>query len=153
MRENWNKNEILTIIGLLATVVATLIFPFVQNPLLDYDVTLENKNNVTLENKNNETIVPFQIDIRNWGLKTANNVIISLNMPGSSFRQIKSIPYLSDYLNTTSDNGGNQLVKIGAIPSSSQTTIIGNVVFPSSNGENLIVYLRSDETVGQGMSF
>lgn len=136
----WGTGDRLTLVGLFVTVLGTLIYPFIQNPMIDYDVTIGSKD------KNNLT--SFQTNIRNWGLSSAKNIIISYNMPHTDFIGINSTPYLSNYMNMSSDKNGDEFIKIEVIPPRTETKINGRLNFSERTAEELITYVRSDERVG-----
>ena len=78
----------MTIIGIILTVIFTGIYPFIQKPLLDYSIVDDIRNDSK-----------FGIKLINRGFDTANDVIISLNSTGNSFKTFTLEPFINHTIN------------------------------------------------------
>ncbi len=101
----------MTIIGIILTVIFTGIYPFIQKPLLDYSIV----DDIRDDSK-------FGIKLINRGFDTANDVIISLNPTGNSFKTFTLEPFINHHINNSS-NGTSSYVQIDFLPPGSQTIL------------------------------
>jgi uncharacterized repeat protein (TIGR01451 family) len=138
----WTKTDTLTVIGIIVTLITTMLFPFFQFPLLDY----------TMNQVMNGGYVTFTIDITNRGLASANNVIISMKSEGMTFSNITSEPFIPNS-NITSNKPGHAVVEIEVIPAAASNRITGVLNSTENNNQALTIYVRSDERVGYNNAF
>jgi len=104
-------DEKLTILGIILTVIFTCIYHFIQKPLLDYSIV----DDIGDDSK-------FGIKLINRGFDTANDVIISLNSTGNSFKTFMLEPFINHNINNSS-NGTSSYVQIDFLPPGSQTIL------------------------------
>jgi hypothetical protein len=141
----FKNSEIIALISLIATLVITIIAPFISLPILDYAVIP-----TSADPKENE----FEIVIHNFGSK-AENVIVSLKAKDALFR-FGSDPFRPSNIlfNKTSHSGivGESLVEMGNMPSRGNAKL--TVVVTNASGEGmdhnteLTTHVRSNESVG-----
>ena len=134
---SWGVGDTLTVMGILATLVGTMLFPFFVYPLLDYNVSQQVESGHT----------KFAIDITNRGLASANNVVVSLRSEGMDFSNLNYEPYQPKTL-MTNDKTGYAAVEIGVIPAAATSVITGNLGGIESEYQLLMTHVRSDERVG-----
>jgi len=104
-------DEKLTILGIILTVIFTGIYHFIQKPLLDYSIV----DDIGDDNK-------FGIKLINRGFDTTNDVKISLNSTGNSFKTFMLEPFINHNINNSS-NGTSSYVQIDFLPPGSQTIL------------------------------
>lgn len=127
----------LTIMGIIATVIFTGIFPFIQKPILDYSIVDDNGNDSK-----------FDIKVINRGFATANDVVISLKSSGDRFKTFTLEPFMNHTVNTTSGNSG--YVEIDFLSPGSHTILNSELSTNSfsSNNNDITIYVRSQESTG-----
>ena len=94
------------VIGIVVTFVGTLVFPLIQFPLLDYYVLPG-----TVEQNRQE----IEIVMRNLGLVTLKNVILSMQADNTLFYNISSVPFLSNQVESD-EKLENAYAKISILP-------------------------------------
>ena len=130
-------DEKLTIIGIILTVIFTGIYPFIQKPLLDYSIV----DDIRDDSK-------FGIKLINRGFDTANDVIISLNSTGNSFKTFTLEPFINHHINNSS-SGNSSYVQIDFLPPGSQTILNAELSNQSSSSNTTVTtYVRSQESTG-----
>jgi hypothetical protein len=130
-------DEKLTILGIILTVIFTGIYPFIQKPLLDYSIVDDFRDDSK-----------FGIKLINRGFDTANDVIISLNSSGNSFKTFTLEPFINHTINHSS-SGTSSYVQIDFLPPGSQTILIAELSNPSSSSNTTVTtYVRSQESTG-----
>ena len=130
-------DEKLTIIGIILTVIFTGIYPFIQKPLLDYSIV----DDIRDDSK-------FGIKLINRGFDTANDVIISLNPTGNSFKTFTLEPFINHHINNSS-SGNSSYVQIDFLPPGSQTILNAELSNQSSSSNTTVTtYVRSQESTG-----
>src|SRR5215203_1641473 len=143
-RESLNKADAIALGGLIIGIVVTGLYPFLQAPLVDYSVTL---SNIPSNNDSKE----INIVLENFGLDSAKNVIVSLNIIDELNRQIdrvnfikfKSMPFISTYLNQSNSTAGKGFVEIDNIPPRAKISLTAPLQEGESNTTNYIVpYVR-----------
>ena len=127
----------MTIIGIILTVIFTGIYPFIQKPLLDYSIV----DDIRDDSK-------FGIKLINRGFDTANDVIISLNPTGNSFKTFTLEPFINHHINNSS-SGNSSYVQIDFLPPGSQTILNAELSNQSSSSNTTVTtYVRSQESTG-----
>jgi len=127
----------LTIIGIILTVIFTGIYPFIQKPLLDYSIV----DDIRDDSK-------FGIKLINRGFDTANDVIISLNSTGNSFKTFTLEPFINHHINNSS-SGNSSYVQIDFLPPGSQTILNAELSNQSTSSNTTVTtYVRSQESTG-----
>ena len=130
-------DEKLTISGIMLTVIFTGIYPFIQKPLLDYSIV----DDIRDDSK-------FGIKLINRGFDTANDVIISLNPTGNSFKTFTLEPFINHTINNSS-SGTSSYVQIDFLPPGSQTILNAELSNQSSSSNTTVTtYVRSQESTG-----
>ena len=130
-------DEKLTIIGIILTVIFTGIYPFIQKPLLDYSIV----DDIRDDSK-------FGIKLINRGFDTANDVIISLNSTGNSFKTFTLEPFINHHINNSS-SGNSSYVQIDFLPPGSQTILNAELSNQSTSSNTTVTtYVRSQESTG-----
>ena len=136
--------DILPVSGLILALVPTLSVA-ITTPLLDYSVTKPLQINAT------STFVS-DITVTNIGLLPASNVLISVSVDDVSITNMDSEPYLpnstesftSDTLNQT----GRGIFRIDKLLQQAVVTVHMQMDSHGFNNAKLIVYVQSDEAVG-----
>jgi hypothetical protein len=141
----FKAGDTISLITLIGTIVAALVVPFSQLPVLDYEV-----KKVSAGNQDTQI---FEIAVRNHGAIAAENVIISFKADNTEFEGFSSLPYLAKRLIYNTATQGNDIgkaaVEIKELPPRSYT-VVSATLSPINIGKNnaeLITYLRSEETV------
>lgn len=156
-----NTSDSISFGGLIVTMITSLVFPFIQVPLLDYSfepdyIFKQDPKDLTIK-------------IHNSGLAPAKHVIGALKADNLTFSKITSEPFLSNYFRTNTNTSGttgyrantttgyktnttpseNGFFDIDVLPPGSETSITTKMdISKSNNDTQMTVYLRSDEGVG-----
>lgn len=146
-----NTSDRISFGSLIVTMITSLVFPFIQVPLLDYSFDPANIDKNSTKD--------LTIKIHNFGLAPAKHVVGALGDGNVIFKDITSEPFLSKYFgnnikgttgyraNATTNKDG--FFDIDVLPPGSETAITAKIdVSKSSDDTQMTAYLRSDETVG-----
>jgi hypothetical protein len=129
----------LTLVGLVVTITVTGIYPFIQSPLLDYRIRDAGPDE--------KDIKTFKVDVHNYGLSPAKDVVISIDSYKAKFVNMTSKPILP-IIQNISNKTGAALFGIQVLPPFSDTSIVANLNTTVNQVTNLTAYVRSDERVG-----
>jgi hypothetical protein len=133
--------DVISMGTLIVTLIVSGVYPFFINPMLDYMV-----NYVGNEKPN---ILEYNIDITNWGLSAANNVILSMTSDNTKFYGFTSEPFLGNLTRSNTSVQGNAMFSIPLLPPRSHTLINFKADITQGNSDQrLIIFVRSDEKVG-----
>jgi hypothetical protein len=144
--------DVISLVGLIGTIVGALVVPFSQLPILDYTVT----GPFPTTKKDTQK---FEIAIHNSGTINAENVLVSLKADNTKFSEFSSQPFLANYFidNASANSGrtGEALIEIKDLPSRSHTiiTAIATKVSDDKSEPELTTFVRSDKAVGYHQSF
>jgi hypothetical protein len=137
----------IALMTLIATIIVTGLLPIIQNPLVDYSAALSPTDPNNPQSKN----FKLNIDIINYGLASANHLIVSVKAVDANvkFNNSQSTPYLSNHFNKNESMPGNLFLEIDTLPPRSQINMSTYLegVDPDKQ-KNVIPYVRSDERVG-----
>jgi hypothetical protein len=128
--------------SLIVNIIATMIFPLVLIPFIEYSAT----DPVMVPHT--ENVSESKIKIHNYGLAPANHVIGAMKGENITFFNFTSEPFLSKDFNysTVKDWG---FFKLEILPPASETDIIAKMNIPDAATKIPITFVRSDETVGK----
>ena len=130
--------------SLIVTLVVSGIYPFLQNPLLDYNVNQVGEGQIA----NTEKV---KVTVSNYGIVSAKNTVFSMSSNNVKFTDFVPQPYLSDYFKTSSIDGSG-LFEIAVLPPRSDTeitvTLDTSKINQNIQTQDFRTYVRSDERVG-----
>jgi hypothetical protein len=140
VQSNWDAivKDIIPISGVILAFAGPIITA-VFNPVLDYTVSEDTKNNI------------FQVKINNYGLVAAKKIEVNFNSLGNNFLKFSSMPLINGNTYLTSEKlkqEGSGLFLIPALPSRSETTISAQFQPNLSNNHDVTVYVRSETSTG-----
>jgi hypothetical protein len=139
--EKLDVTDAISLGSLIITIAASGLYPFLINPVLDYEV-----NYIREERPN---IQEYKVDLTNWGLSPANNVILSMTSSNAKFFNFTSEPFLGNLTGSNISIQGNAMYSIPILPPRSHTLVEFKVDISEANsGERLRSFVRSDERVG-----
>ena len=89
---------------LILTLTASGLYPFIINPMLDYEVSYGQRENSNIED--------YTIHVINWGLSPAKNVIFSLTSNNTKFLNFTSEPIFGNITRSNISVQGNAFFSI-----------------------------------------
>jgi hypothetical protein len=141
-----NFPEFIGFAGLVITIITGIFFPFIQRPIISYEVSDPTKI------KNPQDIERSIIKIRNNGMGQATHVLVSLSGKNVEFLNFTSEPFLSKHFMVDAVNKtDNALYEIDALPP--QSEVITSVLYDITkvNSSNPIaINVSSDQSMGYG---
>lgn len=122
--------------GLAPSLIGVGLIPLVVFPLIDYSAYIDGNSIV--------------MDIKNIGLTSAKNVIISVHADGADFSDLRTEPYLSEQFKKDVNSSGDVYGKITDLPPQGEVKVTGILDTTKTKGDAVITpYIFSDETVGK----
>lgn len=135
------KTDAIALGTLIITIATTGLFPFLINPMLDYIVNFEREEMPNIQD--------YNIEVTNWGLSPANNVILSMTSANTNFFNFTSEPFLGNLTTSNITIQGNAMYSIPILPPRSHTLIDFKAnISQADPDQRLITFVRSDEKVG-----
>jgi hypothetical protein len=126
---------------LIIALVASGIYPFLINPMMDYTVTYLGDVKPSIQN--------YKIDVYNWGLSPAKSVILSMTSDNTNFFNFTTKPFLGNLTRSNTSVQGNAMFLIPVLPPRSHTIVDFKADVSRANaGQQMTVFTRSDEKVG-----
>jgi hypothetical protein len=134
-------DDAISMASLIIALVASGLYPFLINPMMDYTV------NYVGDVKPN--IQEYRIDITNWGLSPANNVILSMTSDNTNFFNFTIQPFLGNLTRSNISVQGNAMFWLPVLPPRSHSLIEFKAdVTHANSAQQLTMFARSDERVG-----
>jgi hypothetical protein len=128
-------------LGSVIVSIIALTVPFIQSPLIDYNVYPPSKSSV-------EGIEQYRIEINNLGSETAKNVVLSLKADKVRFIKFTSDPVLSEKSTKITNDSGNAFFNLQSLPPRSLTWVTADMNTSENPDGTLTTFVRGDETVG-----
>jgi hypothetical protein len=140
--------DLISISGVIITIITFIIGSYIQIPLLDYSV-------IWVDGKGDSNNERIQISITNYAVTPAKNLLVSLNSNNNfSYSDFVIKPFFPDNLinHSNTDQKNNWYIFIESIPVGSTTDIFLTLTLNSNNSSDkdpkVVTFVRSDETVG-----
>ena len=128
-------------LGSVFVSIIALTVPFIQSPLIDYNVYPPKNSSV------NDT-EQYRIEINNLGSEAAKNVVLSLKADKVRFVKFTSDPVLSEASTKNTSDIGNAFFNLQSLPPRSLTFVTADLDTSKNPDGTLTTFLRGDETVG-----
>jgi hypothetical protein len=139
----WKKYEVLiAFAGTAGTLFGGGIYSIIQFPLLDYQAYI-------IDNVNGQGFGKFDIILKNLGIKSATNIMVSAHVNNVTFKDLFSTPYLPENFKANI-KGSNGYAKINVLPANAQIriTALVHTIAPAVK-ETITPFVYSEEGVGR----
>jgi hypothetical protein len=127
-------------LGSVIVSMIALAAPFLQNPLIDYNVYHLATTSKGLEQ--------YGIEVSNLGSETAKNVVLSLKAHDITFVKFMSDPVLSENSTKIENATGNAFFNLQSLPPRSQTFVTAELDAGENPDGTLVTFVRGDDTIG-----
>jgi hypothetical protein len=127
-------------LGSVFVSIIALTVPFIQSPLIDYNVYHLGNTSKGLEQ--------YRIEVSNLGSETAKNVVLSLKANDVTFVKFSSDPVLSEKSTEIEYSTGNAFFNLQSLPPRSQTFVTTELDASKNPDGTLTTFIRGEETVG-----